>query len=272
MILVLSRGHVCPKDHQQHVQLAAFYPQLVAGYTQIVTIATDNIIIQEYTGPHDDPMIPHTLVQMPGLVIHSVYNGYRYWSRRSIDDLYRDLPEVTREIRPDWDLSEPGLRENWEKGDRSLHYSYKEADLARGPGKPIREPEAGSHGAGCRAGRRTPSSGESGGVSGGVGGSVAPQEGVTVRVGASGSPLQMSWRKRLPRPPGVRRVVVEDVHYREPIRTCRTATSASPRKRSRLRGDVKDDRRELCPACGGQIDAYGVGPRGDCSDGERLGG
>jgi len=201
MILVLSRGHVCPKDHQQHVQLAAFYPQLVAGYTQIVTIATDNIIIQEYTGPHDDPMIPHTLVQMPGLVIHSVYNGYRYWSRRSIDDLYRDLPEVTREIRPDWDLSEPGLRENWEKGDRSLHYSYKEADLARGPGKPIREPEAGSHGAGCRAGRRTPSSGESGGVSGGVGGSVAPQEGVTVRVGASGSPLQMSGGRGFHVPP-----------------------------------------------------------------------
>jgi len=50
------------------------------------------------------------------------------------------------------------------------------------------------------------------------------------------------------------------------------ATSASPRKRLRLHGDVKDDRRELCPACGGQIDAYGVGPRGGCSDGERLGG
>ncbi len=72
-------------------------------------------------------------------------------------------------------------------------------------------------------------------------------------------------------PPGVRRVVVEVVHYGEPIPTCQMATSASPRKRSGLHGDVKDDRRELCPACGGQIDAYGVGPRG-CSDGERLGG
>jgi len=79
-------------------------------------------------------------------------------------------------------------------------------------------------------------------------------------------------RKRVPRPPEVRRVVVEDVHYREPIPTCQMATSASPRKRLRLHGDVKGDRRELCPACSGQSDAYGVGPRGGCSDGERLGG
>jgi hypothetical protein len=89
--------------------------------------------IQEYTDLHADPMIPHTLVRRPGLVIHSVYNGYWYWGRPSIDDLYRDLREVTREIRPDWDLSEPGLRENWEKGDRSLHCSYPEADLHQRP-------------------------------------------------------------------------------------------------------------------------------------------
>ena len=27
MILILSRGHFCPKDHQQHLELAAFYPR-----------------------------------------------------------------------------------------------------------------------------------------------------------------------------------------------------------------------------------------------------
>src|SRR5262252_215206 len=37
MILILSRGSYCPKDHQQHLQLAAHYPQ-------IVTISTDSII------------------------------------------------------------------------------------------------------------------------------------------------------------------------------------------------------------------------------------
>lgn len=44
LILVLSRGHYCPKDHQQHLALAAFYPQIKVAYTQIVTISTDNIL------------------------------------------------------------------------------------------------------------------------------------------------------------------------------------------------------------------------------------
>ena len=44
MILVLSRGGFCPKDHQQHLPLAAFYPQIAVAYTQIVTISTDNIL------------------------------------------------------------------------------------------------------------------------------------------------------------------------------------------------------------------------------------
>jgi peroxiredoxin len=164
MILVLSRGRFCQKDHQQHLQLAAFYPQMVAGYTQIVTIATDDVFtindfrvsvgaqwtflsdvgrkvqreldIQEYTDPHHDPMIPHTLVLKPGLVIHTIYNGYWYWGRPSIDDLCRDLREVAREIRPDWDLSARGLRENWDTGDRALHYSSREADLRSRPGEP----------------------------------------------------------------------------------------------------------------------------------------
>jgi peroxiredoxin len=153
MILLLSRGHFCPKEHQQHLELVALHPKLVVGYTQIVTISTDNILelnefrqsvgaqwtflsdagrkvqqdldIQEYTDPHHDPMIPHTLVLKPGLVIHSIYNGYWFWGRPSIEDLRRDLRDVSREIRPDWDPSAPGLRENWDSGDRSQHWPYE---------------------------------------------------------------------------------------------------------------------------------------------------
>src|ERR1700757_2673236 len=44
MILLLSRGHFCPKDHQQHLELAANYAKIAVSYTQIVTISTDNII------------------------------------------------------------------------------------------------------------------------------------------------------------------------------------------------------------------------------------
>ena len=156
MILVLSRGGFCPKDHQQHLELADNYPKIRVAYTQIVTISTDNILktnefrdsvgaqwtflsdagrkiqkdldIQEYTDSYYDPMIPYTLVLKPGLVIFSVYNGYWFWGRPSFEDLRRDLREVTREIRPDWDLAAPRLRENWEAGDHSMHHPYQLAD------------------------------------------------------------------------------------------------------------------------------------------------
>ena len=154
MILILSRGDYCPKDHQQHLELAAFYSKIAVAYTKIVTISTDNILetnefrdavgaqwtflsdsgrkiqqdldIQEYTDPHHNPMIPHTLVLEPGLVIYKIYNGYWFWGRPSTEELRKDLQEVTRKIRPDWDLATPGLRENWE-GDKTMHYPYKTA-------------------------------------------------------------------------------------------------------------------------------------------------
>ena len=44
MILVLSRGHYCPKDHRQHHQLVELYPELKVGYTKLVTISTDNLL------------------------------------------------------------------------------------------------------------------------------------------------------------------------------------------------------------------------------------
>jgi hypothetical protein len=55
-------------------------------------------------------------------VIHSVYNGYWFWGRPSLADLWHDLRDVTREIRPDWDLGAPGLRE--EAGDLSAFYGW----------------------------------------------------------------------------------------------------------------------------------------------------
>src|SRR5437868_5141371 len=152
MILLLSRGHYCPKDHQQHLELAAFYSKIAVAYTQIVTITTDNILalnefrgsvgatwtflsdagrkvqkdleIAEYTDPHHNPMIPYTLVLKPGLVIHSIYNGYWFWGRPSTSELWQDLRQASKETRPDWDLSAPGLREAWNAGDWSHFHGW----------------------------------------------------------------------------------------------------------------------------------------------------
>jgi peroxiredoxin len=152
LILTLARGHYCPKEHQQHLQLAAFYPQIAVAYTQIATISTDDhhttqefrasvgaqwpflsdpertvqkdLDIQEYTDPEHNPMVPHTLVLKPGLVIHRIYNGYWFWGRPSVEDLLQDLRAVTREIRPDWDLAAPGLRARWDAGDHSPFHGW----------------------------------------------------------------------------------------------------------------------------------------------------
>ena len=152
MILVLSRGAFCPKDRQQHRLLVELEPEIRVAYTRIVTISTDGLLelnemragvgahwpflsdvgrqiqkdldIAEYTDPQHNPMVPHTLLLEPGLVIHSVYNGYWYLGRPSNDDLRRGLREITQKIRPDWDLGAPGLREAWERGEKELFWPY----------------------------------------------------------------------------------------------------------------------------------------------------
>ena len=42
----------------------------------------------------------------------------------SFYDLWHDLRAATSEIRPDWDLSTPGLRQAWEAGDYSKFHGW----------------------------------------------------------------------------------------------------------------------------------------------------
>jgi peroxiredoxin len=152
MILTLARGHYCPKEHQQHLELAENYPKIAVAYTQVATIATDehhtlqefrasvgapwpflsdpgrivqkDLDIQEYTDPDNDPMIPHTMVLKPGLVVHKIYNGYWFWGRPSFNELWQDLRAASAEVRPDWDLSAPGMRAAWEADDLSRFHGF----------------------------------------------------------------------------------------------------------------------------------------------------
>jgi peroxiredoxin len=153
LILTLARGHFCPKEHQQHLELADFYPRINVAYTGLVTISTDDhhssqefrnsvgaqwpflsdperiiqkdLEIQEYTDPDNDPMIPHTLVLKPGLVVHKIYMGYWFWGRPSVIDLWHDLRDVSRETRPDWDLSGPGMRDAWDAGELARFHGWE---------------------------------------------------------------------------------------------------------------------------------------------------
>ena len=146
MVLHLSRGGFDPKEHCFLHRLVDATLDFRVGYTRVVVIATDNQLeinefrdsvgaqfpflsdpertlqkdldIVEFTDPVHDPMVPHTFVLAPGLEISALYNGYWYWGRPTVEELHRDLREVMRNLRPDFDLGAPGLREAWDRGER----------------------------------------------------------------------------------------------------------------------------------------------------------
>jgi peroxiredoxin len=152
MVVVLSRGGYCPKDHRQHEGLVRLHREMEVGYCRIVTISTDNLLatnefrsglaahwpflsdpsrkvqkdldIAEYTDKTHDPMIPHTLVLEPGLVVHRIYVGYWFFGRPTVEELRADLRAVTMKCRPDWDISRPELRAAWARGEKNGFYPY----------------------------------------------------------------------------------------------------------------------------------------------------
>ena len=152
MVLVLSRGGYCPKERRQAEGLVQLYRELEVGNCRLVTVSTDNIVetneyrsgvgahwpflsdagrtiqkdldIVEYTDPVHNPMIPHTLVLEPALVVYIIYNGYWFFGRPTQEDLRQDLRGVTRKCRPDWDITTPELRTAWRAGRKERFYSY----------------------------------------------------------------------------------------------------------------------------------------------------
>lgn len=158
MIVVLTRGFFCPKDRQHMLELVRFHPQLVVGYTQVVTITTDDwhttnnyrqqtaaswpflfdedrkvqkkLGIKEYTDTQHDVMIPHTLILGRGLKVFRIFNGYYYWGRPSMSELHDVLRDLARQTYDDWDITDPDLRRKWEAGDKSAFYPYGEGSVS----------------------------------------------------------------------------------------------------------------------------------------------
>jgi len=152
MIVVLSRGHFCPKDRRQLEGLLQLHREMEVGYCRLVTISTDNLLetnelrsgvgahwpflsdparkvqkdldIAEYTDPTHNPMIPHTVVLEPGLVVYRVYNGYWFFGRPTLEELRHDLRAVLQKCRPDWDITRPDLKAAWERGEKDRFYPY----------------------------------------------------------------------------------------------------------------------------------------------------
>jgi peroxiredoxin len=132
--------------------LVELHPELEVGYCRLVTISTDNLIatnenrtgldahwtflsdagrkvqkdldIAEYTDATHNPMIPHTIVLEPGLIVFKIYSGYWFFGRPTNEELRQDLRAILKKCRPDWDITSPELKSAWERGEKSRFYPY----------------------------------------------------------------------------------------------------------------------------------------------------
>jgi peroxiredoxin len=152
MVLVLSRGGFCPKDRRQTEGLVELHREMEVGYCRLVTVSTDNLVetneyrtgigahwtflsdagrliqkdldIAEYTDATHNPMIPHTIVLEPGLVVFKIYNGYWFFGRPTLEELRQDLRAVTKKCRPDWDITDAEHKAAWQRGETARFYPY----------------------------------------------------------------------------------------------------------------------------------------------------
>ena len=152
LVVMLSRGAYCPKDRRQLEGLVQLYREMEVGYCRLVTISTDTLLelnelrtgvsahwpflsdparrvqkdldIAEYTDPDHNPMIPHTIVLEPGLIVFKIYNGYWFFGRPTVEELRQDLRAVLQRCRPDWDITRPELKAAWQRGEKDRFYPY----------------------------------------------------------------------------------------------------------------------------------------------------
>jgi peroxiredoxin len=142
LVLLLGRGEHCPRERQHQREMIPFYEWCAVAYTKLVTVLPNDLHdtdkmriatgaywpflsdadltvqteldIREYTDTHHAATVPHTVILAPELVIDKIYVGYWFWGRPSAYDLWADLRELHRRIRPDFDPTTPEARVAWE--------------------------------------------------------------------------------------------------------------------------------------------------------------
>jgi hypothetical protein len=69
-------------------------------------------------------MSPFHLLKAAVDPILKIYNGYWFFGRPTIEELRQDLRAVLKKCRPDWDITRPGLKAAWARGERDRFYPY----------------------------------------------------------------------------------------------------------------------------------------------------
>ena len=130
--LLASRGWWCPKEQRYLRQLAGVQEEFEVAYARIVVVSVDPPEVQaafraglgarftflsdaerrwlpelgllETTDTLHHPYRPAGFTLFPDLTIHGAYNGYWFWGRATMEELRRDMREITRAIRADWEV------------------------------------------------------------------------------------------------------------------------------------------------------------------------
>ncbi|MBF2083661.1 cold shock domain-containing protein [Thermoleptolyngbya sp. C42_A2020_037] len=123
LILVFYRGFFCPRDRQQLPQLVQFQSELAVNYCKLATVSVDPPIVQaafraglgaqwpflcdegrsllrqinildETEGEYAYRPQPYTFVLRPDLTIYSLYNGWFFVGRPTLEELRQDLRAI----------------------------------------------------------------------------------------------------------------------------------------------------------------------------------
>jgi len=131
LVLLTSRGWWCPKEQRHLREVCRLQDEFEVAYSRIVVLSIDAPEVQaafraglgarftflsdaerrwieplglrEVTDTVHDPYRPAGFTLFPDLTIHSAYNGYWYWGRPTMEDLRRDMREITMRSRADWE-------------------------------------------------------------------------------------------------------------------------------------------------------------------------
>ncbi len=89
---------------------AAFRAGLGARWTFLSDpdrVAQRRLNLRETTDTVHDPYVPAVFTLLPDLTIHRAYDGYWFWGRPTLEELRRDMRDITRGVRPDYDAPTP---------------------------------------------------------------------------------------------------------------------------------------------------------------------
>jgi peroxiredoxin len=132
IVLISSRGWWCPKEQRYLRELGQLQDEFEVAYAKLVVVSVDppdvqaafraglgarfvflsdserrwldRLGLRETTDTVHHPYRPAAFTLFPDLRVHRSYNGYWYWGRARMEEIRRDMREISEQIRPDWEL------------------------------------------------------------------------------------------------------------------------------------------------------------------------